>query len=102
MSLTLRDDMIAERLANPFDDEPATARGATRGLRLKILLNLSPQRENESLLNPLYSRVLVSMLRSIVREPYVRRVSLIAFSMRSQKDRLPHGECRDSQFQPTR
>jgi len=85
LPLTLAHDMIAEGLATPFDDEPASDRVATQGLRVKILLNLSPAAERESLLNPHYANVLASMLRSIVREPDVSRVSVIAFNMRAQK-----------------
>jgi hypothetical protein len=85
LPLTLARNMIAEGLATPFDDEPASDRVATQGLRVKILLNLSPAGERESLLKPHYANVLASMLRSIVREPDVRRVSLIAFNMRAQK-----------------
>jgi hypothetical protein len=85
MPLTLSDNAIAERLASPFDEEPASNRVARPMLRVKILLNLSPARENESLLDPQCANVLVSMLRSIVHEPDVRRVSLVAFNMRAQK-----------------
>jgi hypothetical protein len=85
MPLTLSDNEIAEGLASPFDEEPASDRIARPGLRVKILLNLSPARQTESLLDPQYANVLVSMLRSIVREPDVRRVSLVAFNMRAQK-----------------
>lgn len=83
--LTLSENMIAEGLATPFDNEDAPNRPATQGLRVKVLLNVSPAGEKESIINPQYAAVLVSMLRSIVREPDVRLVSLIAFNMRAQK-----------------
>jgi hypothetical protein len=83
--LTLLQNMIAEALATPFDDEPVADRVGTQGLRVKVLLNLSPPGERESLLKPQYANVLVSMLRTMVREPDVASVSVIAFNMRAQK-----------------
>jgi hypothetical protein len=83
--LTLGDDAIAETLSTPFDDEPPADRIAAHGLRVKILLNVSPAGAKESLLKPQYASDLVSMLRSIVREPDVSRLTLIAFNLRAQK-----------------
>jgi hypothetical protein len=83
--LTLADNVVAEGLATPFDDEPASGRIGAQGLRMKVLLNVSPAGAKESLLKPPDANVLVSMLRSIVREPYVSRVSLIAFNIRAQR-----------------
>src|SRR5258708_920624 len=83
--LTLPDGAIAERLVTPFEDEPPSDRIAARGLRVKILLNVSPPGAKESLLRPQYAAVLVSMLRGIVREPNVSHLALIAFNLRAQK-----------------
>jgi hypothetical protein len=85
MALALGENAIAEGLANGSDEKPASSRVASQGLHLKILLNLSPVGEKESLLDPRYAHVLVSMLRSIVHESNVRHVSLIAFNLRAQK-----------------
>ncbi len=83
--LTLGDNAIAERLSTPFDDEPPSERIAAHGLRVKVLLNVSPAGGKESLLKPQYATDLVSMLRSLVREPDVSRLTLIAFNLRAQK-----------------
>ena len=85
MALALGENAIAEGLANGSDEKPASSRVASQGLHLKILLNLSPVGEKESLLDPRYAHVLVSMLRSIVHESDLQRVSLIAFNLRAQK-----------------
>lgn len=84
LPLTLGNNMVAERLL-PFDDEPPSGRPDAQRLRLKILLNLSPSSPTESLLKPLDASVLLSMLRSVVREPGVSRINLIAFNLRAQK-----------------
>jgi hypothetical protein len=83
--LTLPQNTIAEAATTPFDDEPVADRLGTQELRLKVLLNLSPRGERESLLDPQYANVLVSMLRAMVREPDVASVSVIAFNLRAQK-----------------
>jgi hypothetical protein len=82
---TLGDDAIAERLATPFDDESPSDHIAANALRVKILLNVSPAATKESLLKPQYAAVLASMLRSIVREPEVTSLTLIAFNLRAQR-----------------
>jgi hypothetical protein len=82
--LALRENSIAERIRAPIEDWPPSAQAGQR-LRLKILLNVSPSRSGQSLLNPQYAAVLLSMLRSIVREPGAARLTLVAFDLRAQK-----------------
>ena len=84
LPLTIGENMVAERLS-PFDDEPASGRPGNQQLRLKILLNLSPSGPRESLLKLPEGGVLLEMLRSVVREPGVGHVDLIAFNLRAQK-----------------
>ena len=85
VALTLRENAVAARIATPFEDEPPAVRAAGQPLRMKILLNLSPAGAQESLLKPQDAAVLLSMLRSIVRESGVGRLTLIAFNLRAQK-----------------
>jgi hypothetical protein len=82
--LTLCENMIAERLETPFANE-STSDSPARGLGVKVLLNVSPTGANESRLKPQYAAALVSMLRSIMREPDLRRLTVIAFNLRAQK-----------------
>ena len=84
VALTLPENSIAGRLGAPIEDWPLAAQ-AGQPLRLKILLNVSPPGSGESLLNPQYAAVLLSMLRSIVREPGATRLTLVAFALRAQK-----------------
>jgi hypothetical protein len=85
VALTLRENTVAARIAAPFDEEPPTEGVEGQPLRVKILLNLSPTRAQESLLRPQYAAVLLSMLRSIVRESGGSRLTLVAFNLRAQK-----------------
>src|SRR5260370_15588118 len=54
-------------------------------LHVKILLNLSPAKPQESILKPQEAAVLLSILRGITREPGVSRFSVVAFNLRAQK-----------------
>jgi hypothetical protein len=96
--LTLGENMIAQGLTTPFDDEPTSDHATTQGLRVKILLNVSPAGDKESLLEPQYAHVLISMLRSIVRESDMKSVSLIAFNMRAQKVVYRHDDAETVDF----
>jgi hypothetical protein len=82
--LTLARGMIAERGDSSSDDKLPVDR-ATQPLRVKILLNLSPARPQQSILKPEDAAVLLSMLRGITREPGVNRFSLVAFNIWEQK-----------------
>jgi hypothetical protein len=85
LPLTLGPSLAAARLENPFDEEPPIERTTTGQLHVKILLNLSPVGAQESVLRSGDAAVLLSMLRSIAREPRVGRFTLLAFNLREQK-----------------
>ncbi len=85
LPLTLDPNMVAERVEGPFDEEPPVERAATQPLHLKILLNLSPFKPQESILGAGDAAVLLSMLRSITRESGFIRFTLVAFNLREQK-----------------
>ena len=85
LPLTLNPDMVADRPGGPFDEEPPVERATTRPLHVKILLNLSPVKPQETILRPEDAAVLLSILRSISREPGVSRFTLVAFNLREQK-----------------
>ena len=84
-ALTLEPNQIAERIAGPFDDEPSVDHAVGQPLRIKILLNLSPASSLESILNPLHTSVLLSIVRSIARQPGIGRFTLVAFNLRGQQ-----------------
>jgi hypothetical protein len=84
LPLTLEPNMIAERV-DLFGDELPVQRDATHPLHVKILLNLSPAKQKESIPKIQDVAVLLSILHGITREPGVSRFTLVAFNMREQK-----------------
>ena len=85
LPLALEPNMVAQRVEGTFGDEPFVEKAATKPLHLKILLNLSPVKPRESFLKPEDAIVLLSILRSIIHEPGVRRFTLVAFNVREQR-----------------
>ena len=84
LPLTLAPNMVTGREEVPSADERAFEEGATP-LHVKVLLNLSPPRPQESILKPQEAAVLLSILRGITREPGVSRFSVVAFNLQAQK-----------------
>ena len=69
-----------------FRDEPPVTRiSPEEPLKVKILLNFSPQRSSAAAMQPIDTSALVSILRNISREPKIHRFSLVAFNMNDQK-----------------
>jgi hypothetical protein len=69
-----------------FKDEPPVERAAAgESIAVKILLNYAPQNPRNTVMRPVDTTALVSILRSILREPKIGRFSLVAFSMASQQ-----------------
>jgi len=85
LPLTLAPNMVAERVEGPFGEEPPVEKAAAEPLHVKILLNLSPLKPLQSILRPIDRAVLLSILRSITREPGVSRLTLVAFNLREQR-----------------
>ena len=74
----------AER--EPFKDEPPVEREPTTGpLNVKVIINFAPQNSRSATLQPLDTNALLSILRSIAREPRIRKFSIVAFNMQEQR-----------------
>jgi hypothetical protein len=54
-------------------------------LNVKVMVNFAPQDANGSALQPLDVGALISMLRSISREPHITKFSIVAYNMQQQK-----------------
>ncbi len=68
----------------PFKDEPPVER--ERGsLNVKVLVNFAPQNARASSLQPFDTNALLSILRSIAREPRIGRFSVVAFNLQEQR-----------------
>jgi hypothetical protein len=81
LPLTLGPNMVAgwEEDAHPVKRDPAQPE------HIKILLNLTPAKPQESTLKPRDVMALFSMLSSIAHEPGVDRIALVAFNLREQR-----------------
>jgi hypothetical protein len=70
----------------PFREEPPVERiQQDRPLNVKVLLNFAPQRTSSVVLRPLDVKALVSILRSVYREPLFGTFSIVAFNLQQQR-----------------
>jgi len=72
--------------AEPFKEEPPVSRVQdSPPLNVKVLINFAPQDSRSATLQPLDTAALVSILRSIAREPRIGKFSVVAFNLQEQK-----------------
>ena len=70
----------------PFQEEPPVERAAGEPpLNVKVLINFAPQNAQSAVLQPLDTSALVSILRTISREPRIGKFSIIAFNLHEQR-----------------
>jgi len=70
----------------PFQQEPPVEREQRDGpLSIKVIVNFAPQDATSATLQPLDTNALVSILRSIAREPRIGRFSIVAFNMQEER-----------------
>ena len=86
MSLTIPPESIQRTDPEQFKDEPPVQRASDQPpLNVKVLVNFAPQNALSSSLQPVDTSALVSILRSIVRDPRIGKFSIVAFNMQEQK-----------------
>lgn len=85
MNLMIPPARIAITEPEQFRDEPPVARQSGAGLQVKVLVNFAPQNARSATLQPFDTSALVSILRSISRDPRIARFSVVAFNMHDQK-----------------
>ncbi len=69
-----------------FQEEPPVVRAEGDSLlNVKVLINFAPQKAYSAVLQPLDISALVSILRSISREPRIGKFSVIAFNVQEQR-----------------
>ena len=86
LPLTMPPNTVAQRPQEPFGEQPPVERAATdRLLHVKILVNFSPTGPRESTLKPWDVEAIVSILRSIAREPQIGRFTIVAFNMQEER-----------------
>lgn len=85
---------IAESLGEPFVNDaasrpPQTAQNAalqsSDSLNLKLLVNFAPQNSLSAALQRTDTDALVSILKTIERDPHVTRISLVAFNIEESR-----------------
>ena len=86
MSLDIAADAIRPMETEPFKQEPPVQREQhDKPLNVKIMINFAPQDSASATLQPLDTNALVSILRSIAREPRIGKFSIIAYNMQEQR-----------------
>lgn len=86
MKLPIVADTIEVSDREFFKEEPPVTRLNTSDpLKVKVLVNFAPQRSNSAAMAPIDTSALVSILRSISREPRICKFSVVAFNMTDQR-----------------
>ena len=85
LPLTLGPNQIVGLERHVSANGPLIKRDFAQPLQVKILLNLSPAKPQESVVRPDDEAVLFSILRSITGQPRIVLSSVVAFNLRAQK-----------------
>jgi hypothetical protein len=85
MSLDIAPSTIQAADSEPFKQEPPVERGTSEPLNVKVMVNFAPQDSLSATLQPIDTNALLSILRSIAREPRIGRFSIVAFNMQEQR-----------------
>ncbi len=86
MPLFINADQVEETTPEPFfNDSGAKPAHSQDGLDLKLLVNFAPQNIRSASLQRTDTDALVSILKTIQRDPHVRRISLVAFNMEESR-----------------
>ena len=87
MPLFIAADQVTESVPQPFVDDVSLAdvRPGQDKLNVKLLVNFAPQNANSAALQRSDTEALVSILKTIERDPRVARISLVAFNMEESR-----------------
>ena len=86
MTPAIAPGMILSADSGQFKEEPPVQRDAAEPpLNVKVLVNFAPQNSFSPALQPLDTSALVSILRSIFRDPRIGKFSIVAFNMQEQR-----------------
>jgi hypothetical protein len=86
LGMVLRPGQVRQAEEETFEAEPPAEKNpADPPLYVKVLVNFAPQKPDSSVLQPLDVDALVSILRNIVRDPRVERISVVAFSLHERR-----------------
>jgi len=86
MALDIAPGAVQATDAEVFKQEPPIQRQPKPApINVKVMVNFAPQDAYSAALQPLDTRALLSMLRSISREPRICKFSIVAYNMQQQK-----------------
>jgi hypothetical protein len=86
VTLEIQPGTVQETDTEPFKDEPPVQREPKNGeLNVKVIVNFAPQDSGSATLQPLDMNALISILRSIAREPRIGKFSIVAFNIQEQR-----------------
>ncbi len=85
MTVDIRAATCSRWISEPFKEEGPVAREKGPPLNVKVMVNFAPQDSSSSTLQPVDTVALISILRSIVRDPHITGFSLVAYNMQEHK-----------------
>ena len=86
MKMTLTANAVEAAEPEFFKPEPPVTRVPDgEPLKVKILVNYAPQESTASAMTPVDSSALVSILRTIARDPRIVKFSVVAFNLNEQR-----------------
>lgn len=86
LALVLPPGAVAQADQDEFAEEPPVEKDYSAGpLSVKVLINFAPQNSNAAMLQPADTAALVSILRTIHRDPRISRYSVVAFNLQEQR-----------------
>jgi hypothetical protein len=86
MPLDIAPEAVLAADLEPFRVERPVLRTAREGaLHVKVMVNFAPQESSSAVLQPADTEALLSILRSIARDPRVEKFSLVVFNMQEQR-----------------
>jgi hypothetical protein len=86
MPLTLGPESVEQSAGEQFQEEPPVHRvSSVTPFRVKLLVNFAPQDGLSASLPPVDTMALMSIVRSVARDPHFGRFSIVAFNMQEQK-----------------
>jgi hypothetical protein len=85
MSVDIRAGYVQPMDTEPFKQEGPVTREKGPPLKVKVMVNFAPQDSSSSTLQLVDTQALVSILRSIARDPRIGGFTLVAYNMQEHK-----------------
>jgi len=86
IALALSPGTVRQADPEQFKEEPPVVRAQNEPpLNVKVMINFAPQNSQSATLQPLDTSALVSILRTIARDPHIGKFTIVAFNLQEQK-----------------